>query len=46
VRLILLAHGRWGEQPGGHRYISVRYDAEAIMLDSNAQDQTLGLKFL
>jgi hypothetical protein len=27
-------------------YISPRHDAEAIILDSNAQDQTLGLQFL
>jgi hypothetical protein len=46
VRLVLLAHGRRGEQPGGHRYISVRHDAEAIILDSNELDQPLGLKFL
>jgi hypothetical protein len=27
-------------------YIAPRYDAEAIMLDNNPQDQTLCLKFL
>jgi hypothetical protein len=33
-------------QPGGHQYIKPRHDAEAIMLDSSALDQTPGLKFL
>jgi len=46
VRLVLLAHDRWREQSDGHLYISPRHDAEAIILDSNAQDQTLGLQFL
>jgi hypothetical protein len=46
VRLVFLSYGRWGEQLGEHRYISPRHDAEVIILDSNAQDQALGLQFL